>query len=61
MRKKVMTISAIVFGIVSLFHLLRVIYSLPLLIGSVSLGLWVSVLAFLATGILCFLNWKYRE
>jgi len=61
MRKKVMTISAIVFGIVSLLHLLRVIYSLPLLIGGVSLGIWVSVFAFLATGILCILNWRNRE
>jgi len=55
-----MTISSIIFGIVSLLHLLRVIYSLPLLIGSVSIGLWLSFLAFLATGALSILNWKYR-
>ncbi len=61
MRKKVITISSIVFGVVSLLHLLRVIYALPVLIGEVSLGLWVSVLGFLATGALCLLNWKYRE
>ncbi len=56
-----MTISSIVFGVVSLLHLLRVIYALPVLIGDVSLGLWVSVLGFLAAGALCILNWKYRE
>ena len=56
-----MIISSIVFGIVSLLHLLRVIYALPVLIGDVSIGLWVSVLLFFAPGALCILNWKYRE
>jgi hypothetical protein len=55
-----MTALAIIFAAVSLLHLFRLIYSLPVLIGNYSLPMWFSVCGFIGAGILAILNWKCR-
>ena len=60
MRKKVMTISAMVFTLVFILHLLRIIYSWSFIIGTYALPMWFSVLGLVGTALLAGLNWKFR-
>jgi hypothetical protein len=58
-------IAGAIFGIVAILHLLRIITSVPILIGGWSLPMWVNWMGLGATGFLCFWLWmmsiKVRE
>jgi hypothetical protein len=60
MQKNLMTISAVIFTAVFILHLSRVIYSLPVIVGSYAVPMWLSVLGVFGTAVLAGLNWRYR-
>lgn len=56
MKKNVaLLIAGIIFGLVSLAHLLRLIYMLEITIGGYVVPMWVSTAGFLIATILCML------
>ena len=48
-------------ALVSLGHLLRVIYSIPLVVGDVAVPMSLSVLAVLGTAVLAVLLWREQR
>jgi len=46
-------IASAIFGTVSVLHLLRVITGIPVVIGGWTLPLWVNIIGFVGTGLLC--------
>ena len=46
-----------IFGIVSVFHLLRLITGASVIIAEWSLPLWVNIMGFVGTGFLCVVLW----
>ena len=51
-------IAGTIFGVVALFHVLRLITKVPVVIGCWSMPLWVNYLGFIATAFLCIFLWK---
>ena len=52
-------ISGVFFGLVSLTHLLRVIFSVSAQVGTWMVPMWMSWLAIVVTGALCV--WGFRQ
>jgi hypothetical protein len=50
--------SAIIFGIVAILHLLRILSGVPVLVGSFLLPIVVNWMGLIATTILCIWLWK---
>jgi len=52
-----------IFGVVAVFHLLRVVTDATFVIAGWSIPIWMNVLAFVATAILCGVMWwvSYRK
>jgi hypothetical protein len=61
MKKPFARIGAVVFGIVAIAHLLRVIFHLPVIIGGYSVPMWMSVIAFLISGLLAVMLFRESE
>jgi len=59
--KEVAKVSAIVFGIVGVAHLLRILYQLKVVAGSFEIPLWVSGPIVLFAGWLGLENWKVHK
>jgi hypothetical protein len=51
-------IASVIFGIISLLHLLRLIYHIEMVVGSHQLPFMVSVVGFVVTTILSIGLWK---
>ena len=58
-QKAYNTISAVVFLIVGLLHLLRIIFGWPAQIGGLNIPLWVSWLAVVVTGALAYFGFRH--
>ena len=56
--KQLWLVNTLVFGAVALLHLWRALMSLELNIGSFTLPVWASFLAFLVAGFLSYLNYN---
>lgn len=56
--KQLLLANTLVFGIVGLLHLWRALLGLELNVGSLSLPVWASFLAFLVAGFLSYLNYN---
>jgi hypothetical protein len=54
-------LSACFLALVSLGHLLRVVYSIRLVVGDVTVPMSLSVLATLGTGVLAVLLWREQR
>jgi len=52
------TITAVLFLVVALLHLLRIIFGWPAQIGDVSIPLWVSWLALVVTAALAYFGFR---
>jgi hypothetical protein len=52
-----MRIVGTIFGVVGLFHLLRIITGVSFIIAGWSIPMWLDVMGFLATGLLCGWLW----
>ncbi|MCP4143692.1 MAG: hypothetical protein GY752_00250 [bacterium] len=52
-------VSGIVFGVIALGHLIRLIFQMPIQIGTSNLPMWVSVLAVILSASLYL--WAFRE
>jgi len=50
-------IAGTIFGLVSVFHLLRIITGASVVIAGCSLPIWVNVMGLIATGFLCGWLW----
>ena len=51
-------IAIAVFSLVAVLHLLRLVFGLEVVISSVIIPLWVSIIGFLAAGVLAVLLWR---
>lgn len=51
-------IAGIVFGLVALMHLIRLILEVDIIVGHTPIQMWVSVVAFIISFILCILMFK---
>jgi hypothetical protein len=51
-------IASVIFGIISLLHLLRLIYQVEIVIGSYQLPLWINAAGIIVTVILSIGLWK---
>lgn len=58
--KQILFVNTVIFGIVALLHLWRALMGFELNIGSFSLPIWASFLAFLVAGYLSYLNYHAR-
>ncbi len=52
------TVSAALFFVIAIVQLLRVVFAWPVEIGTVSIPLWCSVLAFVIAGTLAYLGFR---
>lgn len=59
--KQSILLATMLLALVAVAHLLRVVYQLPLIVGSVDIPMWVSVLAVFITGGLAFWLWRERR
>jgi predicted Co/Zn/Cd cation transporter (cation efflux family) len=50
-------ISGTIFGVIAIFHFLRLVTGVPIMIGGCSIPIWMNVVGFLATAFLCFWLW----
>ncbi len=60
-QKKYILVSGIVFGVVSLLHLLRIVIGSDLIIGSWATPSWFSGITFLVTGALSLCAFKVKS
>ena len=62
-KNLLLRLAGTIFGIVAVFHLLRVVIGVSVIISGWELPIWVNVLGFVATAILCGLMWRvsYRK
>lgn len=51
-------VNTAIFAAVAFFHVLRVAYQSPVVVGSVEVPLWLSAVAVVGAVILAVLNWK---
>lgn len=51
-------VAGTIFGVVAIFHLLRIVTGVFVLIGNCPLPVWVNWMGLIATGFLCFWLWK---
>ena len=51
-------IAIAVFSLVAILHLLRLVFGLEVIIGGVVIPFWVSVIGFIAAGLLAVLLWR---
>ncbi len=53
------TLLAMIFFVVfAVFHLLRLLFGVTIVIGGTTVPLWASILAFLVSGILAVMLWR---
>jgi hypothetical protein len=52
------TVTAALFVVIAIVQLLRVVFAWPVQIGTVSIPLWCSVLAFVIAGTLAYLGFR---
>lgn len=57
--KPAASIAALFLALVAVMHLLRVIFQVPVMVGSVEIPMWASVLGVLGPGALAV--WLWRE
>jgi len=62
-KNLLLRLAGTIFGIVAVFHLLRVVIGVSVIISGWELPIWVNVLGFVATAILCGCMWwaSYRK
>ena len=62
-KNLLLRLAGTIFGIVAVFHLLRVVIGVSVIISGWELPIWVNVLGFIATAILCGWMWwvSYRK
>jgi hypothetical protein len=51
-------IAGTIFGLVAVIHLLRLISGITVLIGDCSLPIWINIIGFIGTALLCTWLWK---
>ena len=56
--KELAQLSALIFALAALLHLIRAIFQWPLILGDFQLPIWVSILLVLLAGYLAHENWK---
>jgi hypothetical protein len=57
-KKGYLVISGIIFLVVAIFHLIRVLFHIPVLINTWEAPFWISWVGFFVTAILCI--WAFR-
>ena len=57
-EKPYFPITGIIFAIITILHLLRIIYSWPALIGTFKVPLWLSWVALIIGGYLAFISFS---
>lgn len=61
MRKdSALLIAGLIFTIVALFHLLRCLYQVPIILGPLSVPIWISWVAFVVATLLALFMFKAR-
>ena len=60
-RKTYMTVTATLFLIVAIMHLLRIIFGWPVEIGGLNIPFWVSWLGVLVAGALAYLGFTQKR
>lgn len=58
--KQSVFLATLLLALLALGHLLRVVYQFPLIVGSVDIPMWVSILAVFIAGGLALWLWKER-
>lgn len=56
-KNNALKVSAIIFGLVTLFHLIRIITGATLAVGSWDAPIWVSVVGIIVPGFLAWWTW----
>lgn len=56
-----LTVTSIVFTTIAIFHLVRVLFGLELIINGWAVPLWVNTLAFLVAGLLAFFGIRLKK
>jgi hypothetical protein len=56
--KFALLLAAFIFSLVAIAHLLRLLFQVEVLIGGVSIPMWVSVLGFVVPGALAVALWR---
>ncbi len=54
-------VASVIFGLVCLAHLLRIVSRLPVVIGDFYLHRWMSAVAMIVSGFLCFWLWRLSK
>ena len=54
-------VAGIFFSLASLLHLLRILYSLPVIVGGFEIPLWFSYIAVILLGFLSFWAFKFLK
>ena len=57
-QKEYIIFSGIIFGIVAIFHLFRLVNSMPVTMGSWNVPVWISAVGVIIAG---FLAWKAKK
>jgi hypothetical protein len=60
-KSKYLLISSCIFGLVAALHLFRVIGGLSLTLGSWTLPMWASLVAFVVLGLLSYMGNAFRR
>ncbi|MEN8250488.1 MAG: hypothetical protein ABFS32_16255 [Bacteroidota bacterium] len=57
LKNFVLRLGGTIFGVVAVFHLLRVILGASVIIDGLELPIWVNVVGFIGTAVLCVVMW----
>ena len=57
-KNLLLRLAGTIFGVVAVFHLLRVITGASIVIAGWDLPIWVNVIGFVGTAILCGVMWR---
>lgn len=60
-KNAALLLSGIIFVIIALMHLIRLIYSVEIIVGNYAMPMWASVLALIVSGIVSFLMFNARN
>ncbi len=57
-HKTIHLVAAVIFALIALLHLLRLVYSIPVIFGTWQVPVWLSFIAVLVGGYLAIILWK---
>ena len=59
--KPATTVATLFFSIIALLHLLRVVFQVPVTVGSFEIPIWASMIGFVGAGLLAVWLWKEQK